>query len=91
MTRLTARAMTMGRERSITVGRRNRQLILDYVGSHISEHGWPPTVREIGDAVGVYSPSTVHAHLRQLHRDGKLVLGGGPRMIRLTSGSIHLR
>ena len=35
-------------------------------------HGYPPTVREIGEAVGLASPSTVHAHLANLERAGLL-------------------
>jgi repressor LexA len=42
--------------------------LVDYVGSH----GYPPTVREIGEAVGLASPSTVHAHLANLERAGLL-------------------
>jgi repressor LexA len=42
--------------------------LTDYVGSH----GYPPTVREIGEAVGLASPSTVHAHLANLERAGYL-------------------
>jgi repressor LexA len=36
----------------------------------VDEHGYPPTVREIGEAVGLASPSTVHAHLANLERAG---------------------
>ena len=42
------------------------QFLVDYVG----RHGYPPTVREIGVAVGLASPSTVHAHLANLERAG---------------------
>jgi repressor LexA len=42
------------------------QFLVDYVDGH----GYPPTVREIGDAVGLASPSTVHAHLANLDRAG---------------------
>jgi repressor LexA len=42
--------------------------LVDYVGGH----GYPPTVREIGEAVGLASPSTVHAHLANLERAGYL-------------------
>jgi repressor LexA len=38
----------------------------------VDAHGYPPTVREIGDAVGLASPSTVHAHLANLERAGLL-------------------
>ena len=46
---------------------RQRQ-ILDFVTEYVDGHGYPPTVREIGDAVGLASPSTVHAHLANLER-----------------------
>jgi repressor LexA len=44
------------------------QFLVDYVDGH----GYPPTVREIGEAVGLASPSTVHAHLANLERAGLL-------------------
>jgi repressor LexA len=44
--------------------------ILEFVNSHVDEHGYPPTVREIGSAVGLTSPSTVHAHLARLESAG---------------------
>jgi len=47
-----------------------QQEILAYVNTHVDEHGYPPTVREIGHAVGLTSPSTVHAHLEKLERAG---------------------
>ena len=40
--------------------------ILEFVNRHVDAHGYPPTVREIGQAVGLTSPSTVHAHLARL-------------------------
>ena len=46
--------------------------IFDYISRYLSRHGYPPTVREIGDAVGLASPSTVHAHLANLERAGLL-------------------
>jgi len=49
-----------------------QQEILHFLGSYLDEHGYPPTVREIGDAVGLASPSTVHAHLANLERVGLL-------------------
>jgi repressor LexA len=48
---------------------RQRQ-ILQYIVSHIEQHGYPPTVREIGKAVGLSSSSTVHGHLRTLEEGG---------------------
>jgi len=46
--------------------------IWDYLLSYVERHGYPPTVREIGQAVGLASPSTVHAHLANLERAGLL-------------------
>jgi repressor LexA len=44
--------------------------ILAFVNTHVDDHGYPPTVREIGRAVGLTSPSTVHAHLEKLEKAG---------------------
>ena len=44
--------------------------ILKFVNSHVDAHGYPPTVREIGGAIGLTSPSTVHAHLARLESAG---------------------
>ena len=49
-----------------------QQEIWDYLVSYVDEHGYPPTVREIGERVGLASPSTVHAHLANLERAGYL-------------------
>jgi repressor LexA len=49
-----------------------QQAILDFVNEHCATHGYPPTVREIGSAVGLASSSTVHAHLANLERLGHL-------------------
>src|SRR5215217_8002010 len=46
--------------------------ILEVIERHMREHGYPPSVREIGEAVGLTSPSTVHAHLSSLQRLGFL-------------------
>jgi repressor LexA len=46
--------------------------ILAFVNEHSAQHGYPPTVREIGTAVGLTSSSTVHAHLANLERLGLL-------------------
>jgi repressor LexA len=47
-----------------------QQEIWKFLTDHVDEHGYPPTVREIGEAVGLASPSTVHAHLANLERAG---------------------
>jgi repressor LexA len=46
--------------------------ILDFIVAQQREHGYPPSVREIGLAVGLTSPSTVHTHLATLQRRGFL-------------------
>ena len=46
--------------------------IWNFVVDYVDRHGYPPTVREIGSAVGLASPSTVHAHLANLERAGLL-------------------
>ncbi|MBD0338906.1 MAG: repressor LexA, partial [Thermoleophilia bacterium] len=38
-----------------------QQEIFDFLVGYQEQHGYPPTVREIGEAVGLASPSTVHA------------------------------
>lgn len=46
--------------------------IFDFISRYLSSHGYPPTVREIGKAVGLHSSSTVHAHLSKLEKLGVL-------------------
>ena len=46
--------------------------ILDFIDAQMRERGYPPSVREIGEAVGLTSPSTVHSHLATLQRYGFL-------------------
>ena len=49
-----------------------RREILDFIADQLRERGFPPSVREIGEAVGLTSSSTVHAHLATLQRQGYL-------------------
>src|SRR3954462_4983892 len=49
-----------------------QQEIWAFLVEYVDRHGYPPTVREIGEAVGLASPSTVHAHLANLERAGLL-------------------
>jgi len=49
-----------------------QQEIWGFLVDYVDRHGYPPTVREIGEAVGLASPSTVHAHLANLERSGLL-------------------
>lgn len=44
--------------------------ILNYIKKYIATHGYPPTIREIGAAVDVSSPATIHAHLANLEKKG---------------------
>jgi repressor LexA len=46
--------------------------IFDFIGKYATKYGYPPTVREIGKAVGLHSSSTVHAHLSNLEKIGLL-------------------
>ena len=50
-----------------------RQEILEFIGQRVRDRGYPPSVREIGEAVGLTSSSTVHAHLAVLQAEGYLV------------------
>lgn len=49
-----------------------RRKILDFIKERVMTKGYPPSVREIGDAVGLRSSSTVHGHLRKLEDLGYL-------------------
>jgi repressor LexA len=49
-----------------------QQEIWNFLVEYVDRQGYPPTVREIGEAVGLASPSTVHAHLANLERAGLL-------------------
>ncbi len=50
---------------------RQRTIVM-MIHAHVAEHGYPPSVREIGDAVGLKSPSSVHAQLEALEQKGYL-------------------
>ena len=57
-------------EGEVLTGR--QQEIWDFLVDYVDRQGYPPTVREIGEHVGLASPSTVHAHLANLERAGYL-------------------
>jgi len=60
--------------------------ILDLILSTVQERGYPPSVREIGEAVGLNSPSTVHSHLSSLVKAGYLRRDPSkPRAIEVTA------
>ena len=62
-----------------------QQKVYDYIAACIQSQGYPPSVREIGDAVGLKSPSTVHFHLKHLEEAGVIAKGAGKgRAIALT-------
>jgi repressor LexA len=49
-----------------------RDLIVRFVGAHVAEHGYPPSVREIGAVLGLASSSTVQHHIDVLVKEGRL-------------------
>ena len=63
-----------------------QQRIYDFIQAFAAQHGYPPSVREIGAAVGLKSPSTVHFHLKGLEEAGMIVKAEGKtRAITLAS------
>lgn len=70
-TRSSARAQAPEPPTGAGLTERQRQ-VLEFIDSEIGRRGYPPSVREIGDAVGLSSPSTVHAHLAALQDKGYL-------------------
>lgn len=50
-----------------------QQQVLDAIRTHIVEKGYPPSVRDVCDAVGLQSSSTGHHHLKALQRKGLIV------------------
>ena len=66
-----------------------QQKIYDYIVACIRKQGYPPSVREIGEAVGLKSPSTVHFHLKHLEEAGVIEKGAGKgRAIALTAPEV---
>jgi repressor LexA len=49
---------------------KRQQAIIDFIKKEVKTKGYPPSVREIGDAVGLASSSTVHGHLNRLEKKG---------------------
>jgi repressor LexA len=68
-----------------TVLTARQQEIWQFLVEYVDDHGYPPTVREIGERVGLASPSTVHAHLANLERVGLIKRDPTkPRAVELT-------
>jgi repressor LexA len=64
--------------------------ILDYIKREVRERGYPPSVREIGDAIGMSSTSTVHGHLSRLEKRGLIRRDPTkPRAIEITDGEFR--
>lgn len=56
---------------------RKQQEVYDFILAFTNEHGYPPSVREIGTAIGLKSPSTVHFHMKGLEEAGVIVKAEG--------------
>ena len=54
-----------------------QQRVYDYIDESIAEHGYAPSVREIGEALGLKSPSTVHFHIKHLQEMGLIEKSAG--------------
>lgn len=68
---------------------RRQHEIYDFICSFTNGHGYPPSVREIGTAVGLKSPSTVHFHMKGLEEAGLIVKAEGKtRAISLPGASL---
>ena len=68
---------------------KKQQQIYDYIISFTDEHGYPPSVREIGAYVGLSSPSTVHFHLKGLQSAGLITQAAGKtRAISINSNNL---
>lgn len=69
-----------------THGEKVRDAIVKAIVSYIEEHKYPPTVREIGDMVGLKSTASVFNHLMKLQKEGRVETDAGlgsPRSIRI--------
>lgn len=67
---------------------KRQQQVLDFIRAKVNERGYPPSVREIGEALGLSSPSTVHSHLSTLSRLGYIRKDPTkPRAIEILGGS----
>jgi len=56
----------------MTTPNTRRARVREFIAEYLAQHGYAPSVREIGGAVGLKSPSAVHYHLRALEEAGEL-------------------
>ena len=64
--------------------------ILQFIHEEVSSRGYPPTVREICNATGLASTSTVHGHLARLEKHGYIVRDPSkPRAIEVTDSGLN--
>jgi repressor LexA len=63
---------SVGEPEGVRMLSERQQQVLDYIRKTVAERGYPPSVREIGEAVGLSSPSTVHSHLSSLVEAGAI-------------------
>lgn len=77
----------MGNKRqNAAQGAETREKMLAAIVDYIQMHGYSPTVREIGEAVGLYSTASVHGHLKKMVDEGMIETDAGmssPRAIRV--------
>ncbi|USS87341.1 transcriptional repressor LexA [Fructilactobacillus hinvesii] len=67
-----------------------QQAILQFIYDNVLDHGYPPTVREIGKYVGLSSTSTVHGHLSRLEKKGYITKNPTkPRALEITEDGIR--
>ncbi len=74
------------KESQINKGEQTRKIIYEKVVEYIKKHGYSPTVREIGEMVGLTSTCTIHNHLLRMFKDGTFETDaplGTPRAIRV--------
>ena len=77
----------MPRKKSLELGKREKD-ILSFIEKNIKEHGYPPSVREIGKSVGLSSTATVHGYLTKLEEKGYIKKENQKgRALRLVKGS----
>jgi repressor LexA len=69
---MTTDGVDRGTWEGVTVLSERQQQVLDYIRKTVAGRGYPPSVREIGEALGLSSPSTVHSHLTALVAAGAL-------------------